>query len=300
MFEMLCMLLLCFCNVNVNVFVSGVGECYFQVCGMCFVFGVVFDDDVVCCQVQVVVIDQNMCCKLFGVMCNLVGEVILVDNVLCVVIGVIVDKKSVFGSVKSLNVWVLYMIVSGCLFGQCYFDSIIVWVCDGQLSVVVEKSFEKLMIQCYGCKDFFMYNMDSVVKIVEKIGQLLMLLLLLIVVILFVVGGIGVMNIMLVLVIECMCEIGIWMVVGVCQFDILQQFFVEVVFVCLFGGMIGIVLLFGFGVLFLMFVVQWKMVFLVGVIVIVFVCLMFIGVIFGFMFVCNVLWFDLIDVFVCD
>ena len=49
----------------------------------------------------------------------------------CVVIGVTADKKSAFGSVKSLNVWVPYTTASGRLFGQRYLDSITVRVRDG-------------------------------------------------------------------------------------------------------------------------------------------------------------------------
>ena len=57
----------------------------------------------------------------------------------CVVIGVTADKKSAFGSVKSLNVWVPYTTASGRLFGQRYLDSITVRVRDGQPSAAAEK-----------------------------------------------------------------------------------------------------------------------------------------------------------------
>ncbi|MCA8155907.1 MacB family efflux pump subunit [Burkholderia contaminans] len=293
-------LLLRYRNVDVNALVSGVGDRFFQARGMRFAQGVAFDEDAVRRQVQVAVIDQNTRRKLFGATRNPIGEVILVDNVPCVVIGVTADKKSAFGSVKSLNVWVPYTTASGRLFGQRYLDSITVRVRDGQPSAAAEKSLEKLMTQRHGRKDFFTYNMDSVVKTVEKTGQSLTLLLSLIAVISLVVGGIGVMNIMLVSVTERTREIGIRMAVGARQSDILQQFLVEAVLVCLLGGTIGIALSFGLGALFSMFVAQWKMVFSAGAIVTAFVCSTLTGVIFGFMPARNASRLDPIDALARD
>ncbi|MGU8078405.1 MacB family efflux pump subunit [Burkholderia pyrrocinia] len=293
-------LLLRYRNIDVNALVSGVGDRFFQARGMRFALGVAFDEDAVRRQAQVAVIDQNTRRKLFGATRNPVGEAILVDNVPCVVIGVTADKKSAFGSVKSLNVWVPYTTASGRLFGQRHLDSITVRVRDGQPSAAAEKSLEKLMIQRHGRKDFFTYNMDSVVKTVEKTGQSLTLLLSLIAVISLVVGGIGVMNIMLVSVTERTREIGIRMAVGARQSDILQQFLVEAVLVCLLGGTIGIVLSFGLGAVFSMFVTQWKMVFSVGAIVTAFVCSTLTGVIFGFMPARNASRLDPIDALARD
>ncbi|UQO38107.1 MacB family efflux pump subunit [Burkholderia cepacia] len=293
-------LLLRYRNVDVNALVSGVGDRFFQARGMRLALGVAFDEDAVRRQVQVAVIDQNTRRKLFGATRNPIGEVILVDNVPCVVIGVTADKKSAFGSVKSLNVWVPYTTASGRLFGQRYLDSITVRVRDGQPSAAAEKSLETLMKQRHGRKDFFTYNMDSVVKTVEKTGQSLTLLLSLIAVISLVVGGIGVMNIMLVSVTERTREIGIRMAVGARQSDILQPFLVEAVLVCLLGGTIGIALSFGLGALFSMFVAQWKMVFSAGAIVTAFVCSTLTGVIFGFMPARNASRLDPIDALARD
>jgi len=293
-------LLLRYRNVDVNALVSGVGDRFFQARGMRFALGVAFDEDAVRRQVQVAVIDQNTRRKLFGATRNPIGEVILVDNVPCVVIGVTADKKSAFGSMKSLNVWVPYTTASGRLFGQRYLDSITVRVRDGQPSAAAEKSLETLMKQRHGRKDFFTYNMDSVVKTVEKTGQSLTLLLSLIAVISLVVGGIGVMNIMLVSVTERTREIGIRMAVGARQSDILQQFLVEAVLVCLLGGTIGIALSFGLGALFSMFVAQWKMVFSAGAIMTAFVCSTLTGVIFGFMPARNASRLDPIDALARD
>ena len=96
-----------------------------------------------------------------------------------------------------------------------------------------------------------------------------------------IVGGVGIMNIMLVSVTERTREIGLRMSVGARGRDILRQFLVEAIVLCLIGGALGILLGHG-GALLVKYFKHWPVqTSLTAIIAAVLVSVSF-GLIFGF------------------
>ena len=94
------------------------------------------------------------------------------------------------------------------------------------------------------------------------------------------VGGIGIMNIMLVSVTERTREIGLRKSIGANNTDILLQFVIESIFICILGGIIGILL--GCGISFLLSAVaKWNIKIILSSIILAFSFSVIVGLIFG-------------------
>ncbi len=283
-------------NVEATANVTGVGEDFFRVKGYTMAQGQAFDADGVRRQTQEAVIDPNTRKALFPNGENPVGQVIFLGSVPVRIIGVTSPQESGFMISDNLNVWVPYTTAMRRLLGVRWLRNITVRISDEVPSAAAEQGITKLITQRHGTQDFFVRNSDSIRQTIESTTQTMTLLISSIAVISLIVGGIGVMNIMLVSVTERTQEIGVRMAVGARQSDILRQFLIEAVLVCLLGGILGIGLALGIGLIFdQLGAGSFKMVYSMSSIVAAFGVSSLIGVVFGFLPARNAARLDPVD-----
>lgn len=272
-----------FKDTEASATVNGVSADFFYVRGMTFKSGQAFDNNSITGRAQDVVIDANTEKTFFADGTNPVGQVLLLGSVPSRIIGVIDAQQGFMGNSDSLNVYLPYSTVMSRMLGQSNVRSIIVRIKDEYPTAVAENAILSLLEQRHGAQDVFTQNSDSIRQTIEQTTQTMTLLVSAIAVISLVVGGIGVMNIMLVSVTERTQEIGVRMAVGARQSDILQQFLIEAVLVCILGGILGVLLSLGIGQLIGHIAKgSFQMAYSSTSIIAAFVCSTLIGVVFGF------------------
>ena len=272
-----------FKEIEASATVNGVSNDFFNVKGLTFASGQAFDKQSVRQRAQDVVIDSNTKKTFFSDGTDPLGQVILLGSVPSRIIGVVDAQQGMMGNSDSLNVYLPYSTVMSRMLGQANVRSIIVRVKDEYPTAVAENAILSLLEQRHGAQDVFTQNSDSIRETIEQTTQTMTLLVSAIAVISLVVGGIGVMNIMLVSVTERTQEIGVRMAVGARQSDILQQFLIEAILVCILGGILGVLLSLGIGQLFSQVAKgSFQMAYSTTSIIAAFVCSTLIGVVFGF------------------
>lgn len=260
----------------------GVGEEFFHVKGIKIDSGRGLSKEEVKTGEQIALIDENVKTSLFGTK-NPVGEVILYNKKPLRIVGTVVTQDVMGMNSSDLNIYCPYTVVMHKVTGENFINSITVKVKNDIDSQVAQKSITDLLTAKHGKKDFFIMNTDTLKKTIQSTTSTMTLLISSIAVISLIVGGIGVMNIMLVSVTERTKEIGIRMAIGAKERDILQQFLLEAILICLIGGLVGVISSLIIGWIFNHVVTNFVMSFsMLSIIMAVFFSTV-VGVVFGYM-----------------
>ena len=199
---------------------------------------------------KVALLGSRVATELFGA-ANALGQTVRIKNVPFVVVGTLLEKgQSSMGSDQDDIVMIPLAAARGRVLGRSGPRSdavsvIFVSVAEGWMMDDVERQMGEVLRQRYrvraGADDpFAIRNMSEIVETRAEARQVFNMLLAAVASVSLVVGGIGIMNIMLVSVTERTREIGLRMAVGAKGRDILLQFLVEAVTLCLIGGVLGI------------------------------------------------------------
>lgn len=264
-----------------NATITGVGEDFASLQDYKIINGVFFGVSAVDQKSQQAVIDKNTQDKMFGRE-DPIGKTVFLGDVPVRIVGVMTKKSFVFGS-QGVRVWIPYSTAQTRFTGQRYIDGLTVRVASGFSASSAEKDIIRLLTQRHGVEDFTTSNSEDWVNTIKETRRTTTLLISSIALISLLVGGIGVMNIMLVAVVERTREIGIRMAVGARQHDIMQQFLIEAVIVCMMGGMLGIALALGGSAVFSAAGKDFDMIFSADSIIAAFGFSCLIGLAFGFL-----------------
>ena len=230
---------------------------------------------------SVIIIDENTQ-KTFFKGSDPLGKIMIFNKRPFMVIGVGKRDEGAFSD-GSLSIYMPYTTLANKVTGSHKIRSIVVSIAPGVNSQLAEYAISEILKIRRGGTDFYMINSDTILKTIKATTDTMSLLISGIALISLVVGGIGVMNIMLVSVIERTKEIGVRMAIGAKGADIMLQFLIEAILLCALGGIIGVLLAFGIGGLFNLISNDIKMSFSLVSIIIAFGISSLVGIVFGYM-----------------
>ena len=197
---------------------------------------------------RVCLIDSELAASMFpGV--DPLGETLLLSGTRFTVVGVLADpdvddvmsQMSTGGENGSVVMpYTTYMR----LFKVSGVTALEVYVQDASLTSDVEDALDAALDEAFNYKDdsFLVYNMESLLSVMDTMMGLMTNLLVGIASIALLVGGIGIMNMMLVSVTERTSEIGLRKALGARPRSIQVQFLMESVILSLLGGVVGVAL----------------------------------------------------------
>ncbi len=202
-------------------------------------------------QTRVVVLGSAAVTKLFDPSVDPVGQDVRINNVPFRVVGTLQEKGGIGN--PDLNVLIPISTAQSRLAdssvrtanGQYKVSMIFAQSVGDSATSAVKSEIEQILstrhdIPYTGDEDFVVITQDQILGVLGSVTGVLTIFLSLIAGISLLVGGIGVMNIMLVSVTERTREIGLRKAVGARYGDLMLQFLIESIVLCLIGGAGGV------------------------------------------------------------
>jgi putative ABC transport system permease protein len=233
-----------YANKNWNTVATGTTNAYFAVRAVKLDAGRMFSDVELSGGQAVCVLGATVRRELFGRQDPL-GAAIRLGRVSCLVIGVLTAKgQSTFGNDQDDYVLMPLLAMQRRVAGTVDLSAISVSALDERQTTKAKQQIVALMherrrIAEGQADDFSVFDTREIQQTLQTVTGVLTALLGAVAAVSLLVGGIGIMNIMLVSVTERTREIGIRLAIGARGREVLLQFLVESVVLCVFGGVLG-------------------------------------------------------------
>jgi putative ABC transport system permease protein len=235
-------------NQNSNVNIVGTTVDYMQVRNYTVPYGRMFTGGDDQSRQRYAVLGAAVPRMLGGNAAGMIHQTLLIRGIPFEIIGVLSEKGAAggFGNPDE-QILIPLQTAKYRVFGSNRLRSFSVQVKDGvpieQGMVDLERVLRREhKIRPGGENDFTIRNQQDVLATQQQATQVFTSLLASIAAVSLVVGGIGIMNIMLVSVTERTREIGVRKALGATRLNIMMQFLIEALTLCLLGGAIGILL----------------------------------------------------------
>ena len=236
-----------FGNQNRNIEIVGTTPNYADVNNYELMYGRMFTEAEDTAKKRVVVLGGEVPARLEADPTMLIGQDLLVKGTSFKIIGIFEPKGSVGFSNKDEHAWVPLKTAQYRLTGSEDINAIGVQINPDIPMEVAIIDVERIMRREHqiipGAKnDFALSDRKQFLNMQQEAAEIFSYLLAGIAGISLIVGGIGIMNIMLVTVTERTREIGIRKALGATKINILLQFLIEAMVLCIVGGLLGIAL----------------------------------------------------------